>query len=359
MKIKETALLAEALGNVTALLPRSWRIERRADTGAATATATVDAIIDLVSPSGKRTSFAVDVRVARLPPSGSLLSTLRHPSRDTSLPVLLVSNYLGPAVRTALTNAGVNYADATGWVLLTSEDPLILLTGRGAAKSPKSAGSSAVMRMNGVAASRIIRTLATQSTPMGVRQLAASAMVSPGSVSKLLATLGAEGVVDRGGHGEVLAVHRRALIHRWADDYSFKTCNQPIRYCIAPRGMDRTLSRLGDSTLPVALTGAAAARMLLPAGTTSVVPMRLLAVYCADPAALADELSLIVAEPATANMLVALPQDPAILAPSGASITLAPTPLVLADLLTLPNRSDAEVDQLMDVLARTIPAWRD
>jgi hypothetical protein len=112
-------------------------------------------------------------------------------------------------------------------------------------------------------------------------------------------------------------------------------------------------------TTAVTLTGSAAAHQLLPAGTTSVVPLRLLALYAAQPGAIASEVGLIDAEPATANVVMAAPQDQQVLARPDAEPSLAPVALVLADLLTLPNRSDAEAEQLMDALARDDAAWKE
>lgn len=83
------------------------------------------------------------------------------------------------------------------------------------------------------------------------------------------------------------------------------------------------------------------------------MPLRLLALYADDPDSLADALGLIPADPATANIVIAVPQDGDVLADR-----LAPAALVLADLLTLPGRADAKAEPLMDALARTDPAWR-
>lgn len=196
--------------------------------------------------------------------------------------------------------------------------------------------------------------------PVRVRALAGIAGVSPGSVSKLLATLAAEGIVDRGKDGGVVAVRRRGLIRRWVADYAFARTNHSVRYLIAARGLDRAMARLGDLT-GVALTGSAAARRLLPESVTSVVPLRLLALYSADPVQVAAPLGLIDAEPATANVIIARPQDSDILMPAGDPGTLvtAPLPLVVADLMTLPGRSDAEAQQLMNALAATDPLWKE
>ena len=149
-------------------------------------------------------------------------------------------------------------------------------------------------------------------------------------------------------------VRRRALVRRWVQDYSFRRTNLSPRHVIAPRGIDRTLSRLAELEQPATLTGSAAARRYLPDGAASVVPLRLLALYSSDPEALAAELRLVPADPAEANIVIAVPQDERVL-----DMPLAPAALVIADLLTLPGRADAEAEQLADSLALTDPAWKD
>lgn len=344
---KETQLVDAALRSVAAVLPDSWRLESDADP--LRARPRFGSVVSLVGPGGASVTFLVEAMRSGTA-TELLLARLRQ--RESELPLLFVSDYIGPSLREALSAEGISYADATGWVRLTSDVPLILLTGRGAAKSPGSGRSTAVVRLNGVAASRIIRTMCTEQPPFGVRGLAALADVSPGSVSKLLPTLASEGIIDRDERGAVVVVRRRALIQRWTRDYSFAKTNDLVGYFIAPRGLDRTLARLADLRVSVTLTGSAAARRLLPEGTTSVVPLRLLALFTDGPRALVDELGLIPAEPATANTVVAVPQDGGVLAED-----VAPVALVLADLLTLPARGDAEAEQLMDVLARTGEGW--
>lgn len=357
--IRESQLVGDALNSIAGLLPASWRTATGAP--ASPDSDRRDASLELTGPDGASVSFVVEAKR-----SGSLsvplvLAVLRDRVQGSGLPVLFVSDYIGPALRDALREEGVSFADATGWVWVMSEDPLILLTGQGAERAPRSiARSGVVTRLNGVAASRIIRALSVAELPVGVRALAVVADVSPGSVAKLLPTLAAEGIVDRDEVGAVAAVRRRALIRRWVSDYSFAQANQSVRHCIAPRGLDRTLTRLAGGPV-VALTGSAAARRILPAAATSVVPMWILAMYTADPAALIGELALVDADQATANVVIARPQDTNILPAGGpdTEVGLAPVALVLADLLTLPGRSDSEAEQLMDALASNDPAWRD
>lgn len=349
VRIKESAVVGDALRRIAALLPDLWMVEDRA---LLPSNSEADASVDLVAPTGERISFAFVAKRSGMVPSAYLLSTLRELKRRNSQPVLFVSDYIGPGLREALAAECFSYADATGWVRIVSEAPLVLLTGEGAEKSPRAGKSTAVARLNGVAASRIVRALCAEDVPLGVRDLAGMADVSPGSVSKLLPTLAREAIIDRDERGRVTVVRRRSLIQRWTRDYSFVKTNRSVGYFIAPRGLDRTIGRLTGLSVPASLTGSAAARRLLPEGITSVVPLRLLALYADAPSALADEIGLIPAEPATANIVVAVPQDREVLTDD-----VAPVALVLADLLTLPGRSDAEAEQLMDMLARTDKAW--
>lgn len=351
---QETEIVGEALRSIAALLPASWAIDQR---GGAQPDRQVDPVVDLVAPGGDRVSFAVEAKRSGALPVAALLSVLRELARESSCRVLFVSDYLGPSLRAALAEEGISYADATGWVRLVSAEPLVLLTGQGASRSPRPARASALVRLNGVAASRTIRALVTADLPIGVRGLADLADVSPGSVSKLLMTLSAEGIVDRDERGGVTVVRNRALIERWARDYAFAKANRAVGYYIAPRGLDRTLAGLNSVQSATALTGSAAARRLLPAGTTSVVPLRLLALYAEAPAELARELGLIDADPTAANVVIVAPQDQQIVSLPDGEVPLAPAALVLADLLTLPNRSDAEAGQLIDSLARENAAW--
>ena len=308
-------------------------------------------MVTLTGPGRERVAFTVEAQRSGLPVS-FLLARLREQALRSNVPLLYVSDYIGPSLRDALAQEGISYADTTGWVRIIADSPLVLLTGQGAEQSPQAGRSTAVLRLNGFATGRIVRALTQTDLPVGVRDLAATAQVSPGSVSKLLPTLAAEGVIDRNDRGGVAVVRRRALVQRWVRDYSFTKTNESVAYYIAPRGLERTLARLPRATTPITLTGSAAARQLLPESVTPVVPLRLLALYTDSPHDAASQLSLVPADPATANTVIAIPQDGDVL-----TTEVAPVALVVADLLTLPGRGDAEAEQLMNTLARTDMAW--
>lgn len=352
-RIAETVMLEQGLRRIADLLPPTWDATLTVGEGMVG-----DVLVVLRGPAGVGVTYSIEARRAGGWSLAGTVATLRERQRESGLPVVFVADYLGPATRRALAQAGISYVDATGWVRLVSDDPLILLTGEGAERSPRAPESAAVVRLNGVATSRVIRALSGVKVPVGVRELANMAQVSPGSVSKLLATLATEGIVDRDARGALTGVRRRSLLRRWVQDYGYATSNPAVAYWLAPRGLAQVTDRLAGQD-GVAITGSAAARRLLPPDTTSVVPLRLFALYAASPRRLAEQLGLVEADAATANVIIAAPQDERILPQAGEPVALAPTALVLADLLTLPGRSDAEAEQLMDALAATDPSWKE
>lgn len=346
----ETAWKALAVAGVRRLLPAGWSLDAQAAPGG-TLGGFIDAELVLRGPSGQSAGFLVSAWRSGTLGASEVVGILDSMATSTERRVLLLSDYLGPVLRRRVAEAGHSYADGSGWVRLVSADPLVLLTGEGAARAPGPPRLSAVTRFNRRASSRIIRSLLEQEIPVGVRELATIADVSPGSVSKHLATFAAEGLVERTSGG-VSSVRRRDLLQRWTEDYDFASANGSVIWCLAPRGLDGARERIAQRSDAV-LTGSLGSRQLLPADTVPVAPLTLGAVYTSEPQQLKQDLGLVEVSQGRANLVLARPQDPVIL--DGGDV--APTGLVLADLLTLPGRADAEAEQLMDALAKTDPLW--
>ena len=341
----ETQFERAARGSLEQLLPPSWRLETQKSDSRQVTT------VSLVGPRGERATYAVELE--RSGQSIAMVSTrLRDAQQRTGLPAIYLSTYVGPTLRSTLEQEGVSYSDATGWVRVVSDSPLILLTARGAGKAPTEPRVADITRFNGRAAARLIRALLERECPLGVRELAAIAQTSPGSVSKLLPTLAREGIIERDDAGRVTTVRRRELVTRWVQDYSFKKTNQQANFFLAPRGIDWVLGQLPGISRPVTLTASAAARRMTSDTTTAVVPLTLLALYTDDPELLANDLGLVPVDQPSANVVIARPQDVSVL-----DTNLAPVGLVLADMLTLPGRGVAEPEQLMDELAGTDSLW--
>jgi hypothetical protein len=282
-------------------------------------------------------------------------------ARNSTLPVLLVTDYTNRPLRSACEELGISYLDKAGWAYLAISSPTVFIRTTGSIRSAPRV-SSEVTRLNGVAVGRIVRTLLTMTPPVGVRELAKSAQVrSPGSVSKLLPTLESEGAVERDDEGRVVRVRRRELLERWTRDYGFLNGNGLVLDFLAPRGIEPILQQL-TNTGGQCVTGGFAGRDYLSAGTVPVVPPSTLCLYVNDPTSLAADLKLTRVERPTSNVIMAVPRDPEMLdAPlrGKSGLPLAPLPQVLADLLTLPGRESLMAEQLMDQLADADPTWSE
>jgi len=260
----ETSIVAEALRTIERVVPESWVVNfkdtvlRRRDTGR-------DGTLELIGPAGARARFVVETKRSGLSASTLVLALKARAQEEEGTPLLYLTDYINPVVRGALAKVGISYVDGTGWIRLVSDDPPMMVSAEGATCSPRPRASSSTVRLNGKAAGRIIRTLLQEPPPFGVCALANRSDVSPGSVSKLLPTLVADGAVDRDDSGRVTWVRRRRLLERWATDYSFLNSNSLVLDYLAPRGLDRVIQQL-RSCEGVCATGSATARTYFPPG---------------------------------------------------------------------------------------------
>ena len=129
-RLEKRPWIGDALRSVTALLPASWSVAERGD--GQTGRRRVDAGMDLSAPNGDKVSFVVEAKRSGSVPSALLLPALRELDQQAGSPVLFLSDYIGPSLRAALADEGISFADATGWVRIFTDRPLILLTGQGA-----------------------------------------------------------------------------------------------------------------------------------------------------------------------------------------------------------------------------------
>ena len=352
--IQETSGLEGAIASITSLLPNSWEVRIRSDIRARQKDGT-ELVVEIQSPE-ESACFEVFNTASG---AASIPNILKEAASGEALPPIYISDYIGPKLREALQRERISYADATGWVWVNRSTPLMCLINQGASKAPKSRVQSSIARLNGPASSRLIQTLCAVEPPIGVRELADLSGVAAGTVSKILSTLAAESIVERPPRGGVQLVRRRNLVNRWVMDYSFAGTNSNTQWLLDPRGVDHAVEAI-TSTRKAVFTGSVATRAYLPKAKTSVVPLRLVAAYTQTPEALAQQLGFIEAEPFTANVVLAVPQDARVLDRLSADTpSIAPSPLVLADLLTLPGRGVAEPTQLMDELAITDPLWKE
>lgn len=356
MEFWET-LASQVETSIRALLPAPWSFGvRRGDQ----VDGETDGVAEFVGPQHQRITFALEVKRSRSESASSLADQLSMTAARASEPLLFVSDFVNPALRAALSDAGISFADSTGWVRITREKPLMVLSMSGADRSPKSREQSNVTRLNGKAASRIIRALLERAVPLGVRELAELTGTSPGSVSKLLPTLNMDGAIEREG-GAVVRVRKRTLLDRWTQDYAFLNSNGVTLDYLAPRGLAPVIDALRE--LPDAcVTGSGAARTYLPEATSSILPLTQLACFARDPQRLASDFGLIRTDRSTANVILTSPADPLLLVNPNRSkdgLPVVPVSQALADLFTLPGRAAQEAEQLIEALAMTDPTWME
>ena len=239
-RIRESTVIGDALRRIAALLPDLWLVEDRIRILPNDAQA--DAAVDLVAPTGERISFVVEAKRSGTVPSAYLLATLRELRRSRSLPVLFLSDYIGPSTAEALTAEGVSYADATGWVRVVSEAPWGFSRGR--AQQNRRVPECPRRSLDSTASPQV-----ASSAPCALRTRPSEFVISPLSPAfrpgqcpspcpPWHASVHHRTATSAGG---VVAVRRRALIQRWTRDDSFAKTNRSVGYFIAPRGLDRTL----------------------------------------------------------------------------------------------------------------------
>lgn len=360
----ETDGWGPALDRLSRLLPETWTLvlDREPKPGGSIQFRP-DGILRIASPKGPASLFAVEAKMSPQVSAGLLVAAASHVAELARLPGVVITQYANPALRAACLEANLGYVDTTGWVYLRDDRRGLLVTGQGASRAPGRARPTSMVRLSGPGATQVIQTLFDARLPLGVRELAAAADVSPGTVAKVLPALEQAGAIDRTRGGQVASCDRSGLLDRWIQDYGFTRSNRDVTWLLAPRGLDGILTRLRDLMSPetnepaglrFAATGSLAARRLLPQDTLSVTPLALACLYCADPSDLTEQLRLRPATRSTANVVLARPQDDAILTATelfDGYLRLAPRARVLADLLTLGGRYVDEAGQLLESIS--------
>lgn len=342
-----------AAAQLELLLPDGW-IVAASDTAAS-----FDGQIALTAPDGTHLAFDIHLKRWTTAPTSHLRGELLNLLRSARRPVLLVSNYLNRPMRQACEDLGVSYIDTVGWTWIRSDHPAIFVRAEGR-DIPTPRVANEVTRLNGVAAGRVMRALLQLEPPLGVRQLAQLANVSsPGSVSKILPTLVAADAISRDSRGQVTEIHRRRLLDRWTQDYSFLHSNGVPLDFLAPRGLEDLLERLPHAAEQACMTGAHAAREYLDPRTVPVVPASRLTLYVRDMGLVQRALGLYREDRSRANVLLVVPKDKTLLVPPlSQSLPAVSLPQCLADLITLPGRESSLAEQLIDQLAVKDSTWR-
>ena len=304
--------------------------------------------LKFVAPDGRQGALAV-LKKKQLTPREVLMLA----ASDNDLPDLVVAPYLSPSVRRRLTEAGICYLDQTGNIRISLAEPGLFIEAVGADRDPNPKRRPS-RSLAGAKAGQIIRALCMRKETWGVRDIAEATGSDPGYVSRLLAKLDREALIERGKRGRVEQVDWQRLIERWAQVAPIET-RGTSRFCIAPRGLPTVMSLLPALKVPYAVTGSFATKRF-----ASVAASRLMHIYVDDIDALCRELQLTETE-AGINMMIIEPKDSSIISDSEIGddgMRWAPIVQVAADLLTSQGRGPAEGVALFGWMAKNEEAWR-
>jgi hypothetical protein len=354
-----TGLLDAAVVELRGRLPEAWVVERSnrsiaQDTGEPQP---LDGVIDIRAPNGTFTTIAVEVKQSFAPRDvervlGGLARTLRTIAHN--VPVLVVAPWLSARTQALLEAEDLNFVDVTGNVLVRLNNPALYLRSTGASRNPAPTPQGRA-RVRGPKAARLVRLLADVRPPYSGREVARAAGLTPGYVSRLLAALDREALIERSPRGGVQSVDVPALLRWWAESYDVFRSNG-ARTFLAPAGAAQAIAQLATSERrgQVAVTGSFAATRLAP-----VAAAALLLVYCEEASALAEALRLLPADDG-GNVVLLRPFDPVVWerATEDDGLTYAAPSQVVVDCLTGTGRMPAEGEALLAWMADNETSWR-
>lgn len=347
----EQDLIEEAFERILERWPESWgvptlRFEPSESPG-------WDALVEVYSsPDTAPTRIAVEAKRRPTPAVVDQLSAWAA----ANLPVdalLVVSDWVSPRTREAIIDRRFNYADLTGNLYLSLDEPKVFIRTDGASKPPGPKPPSE-RGLRGAKGAVVARTLADVAPPYTGSELAAATGLSASFVSRILAGLEREGIIQKKAWGPVLDVDVRRLIQRWAEDYSLLTSNACTTYVFpaGPRGFE---AKLPTADLELwAVTGSLGAARLAPiaAPATAIA-------YVDRPRDASRQLGLLPTESGT-NVILARPYDPVAYKRrwSRDGITYVSPSQLAVDCLTGPGRMPNEGAELLRWMEESESAWR-
>lgn len=342
MAVSGNIQVRKAIERLGATLPPDWIV-----TPASNA---VDVSATVASPDGRAALLLIQAK-QQLSPRDALELARRRASEQHDKPLIVAAPFLSPATRERLREARIGYVDQTGNAYLELSTPglFVLTHGANVNPSPKRPPSRS---LRGAKAAQLVRALVASKAVPGVRELAERVGTDPGYVSRLLALLDREALIERGQRGRVTRVDWQRLLRRWADD-SPLNAREEISAYLEPRGLDALLKKLGGMD-GYALSGSIVASRFAP-----VAPARLALVY-ADGTRVTPEALGLRPAPSGANVLWIEPKDPQLLqeATPYDGLRLVPLSQAVVDLLASPGRGPAEAEALLAWMGEHEDEWR-
>jgi hypothetical protein len=355
VQIRETKLIDAATNWLAQRMPETWTVERTKRDATNVEEPSADALIELRAPNGTYTTLAVEARSAMEPRDVErLLVGIARSLRALAgnVPLLIVSPWLSSRTRELLAEQNINYLDITGNALIKLDNPPVFIQSDGAQRNPNPEPRTPAS-IRGPRGARLVRLLADVRPPYSVSEIAAATALTAGYVSRLLDSLDRNALVSRGRRGIVEDVDVAALLRAWGNDYDVFKRDLAKTY-IASAGAANALTKLADATTRTAVTGSFAAVRLAPVAAPS-----LLAVYCEDRAAAAEQLGLLPTDEG-ANVTLLRPFDDVVwerMTTDGA-INYVAVSQVAVDCLTGNGRMPAEGEAVLRWMTDNEDQWR-
>jgi hypothetical protein len=340
-----------------ALLPGTWDLRETTD-AVRSADVGVDGMLRLRAPSGESVLLLVEAKRSMNTRDVPLvLESLQRSAaiaraEDAVVPMVM-ARYLAPATRDRIAAGGAGYVDATGNVLLSSDNPTLVLRDRGEDRDPWRGRGRPRGTLKGEPAARVVRALVDFAPPYTVPDLAARAGASTGATYRVVEFIEGEGLLTRTPYGPISEVQWRPLLERWSQDYGFAASNA-VQTFLEPRGLGALTELLEESRdLEYVVTGSLAAERMAP-----YAPARLATIYVRDLAS-AQTLGLRLVE-SGANVALAAARYDVVFdrAQTIEGLRIAAPSQVVVDLLTGPGRNPSEAVALLDWMERNERDWR-
>lgn len=341
---------------LTTRLPDSWHVDLTPQPRYGRARP--DALLTIGAPDGTNAQILVEAKTtlnARdVPAALSQLEAVAATQTETAFgPPLLISRYIAPRSREMLTEAGASYLDATGNLQIVVNRPALYLRADGASADPWRGPERETRTLRGKPAARVARALVDYKPPLGIRELSKLSGASLGSTYRTVDFLDKEALIQRERRGTIVAVNWPDLLLRWSEDYSFQGSNQ-VHAALEPRGPERVIEKLRDTTVEYAVTGVLSARRV-----NQVASPQIAAIFTANPSQLSKELGLHDGS-SVSNVLLARPFDEVAFARAEEldGVRYAALSQTAVDLLTGPGRDPAEGEALITWMQANEDGWR-
>lgn len=353
---REQDVLAQAIAALRELLPTGWVVEAAAPPPGTEANTRKDAVVHIREPQGLSNRVIVEVKRTVAPRDVETLLGGRLPLLRTIDPfatVAVVAPWLSPRSRALLAERDIGYLDLTGNVRLQLERPAVVIRTNGAQEDPEPRARGTVS-IRGAIAGRVVRLLTDVRPPYTASALARVGGVSIPYVSRLLAALDREALVQRGGRSLVVDVDWPNLLRRRAETYRLYGTNVAQGF-VSGSGARDTARRLRAEPVPYrAVTGSFAAGQRAPVAAPGQ-----LTVYVDDPDATAEALGLLPTEQG-ADVVLLLPYDAVVLerAEMVDGLRVVAPSQVAVDCLAGNGRMPAEGDALLVWMAEDETRWR-